>query len=105
MASYPIIPKFKVPFKVENGQAQVIEQDTADEVAQCVEAVIRTEVGTRDDRPQFGIADVAFTQGDSAASVIRQAVNRWEPRASTDVVEEIVGTEGNVDVQVNRKGE
>lgn len=83
-------PKFKVPFRLSptGEQATVIEQDSVDEVAQCVEAVLRTYEGSRLEEPEFGIPDLTFSQGKLDLTGIERAIAEWEARASTDLTEE-----------------
>ena len=102
------VPKFKVPFEIRGTSAAIVEQDSSDEITQCVEAVLKTVVGTRDDRPEYGIPDVAFTQPDHPAgstpapttAAIRRAIQRWEPRAETSLVDEVVGRVRTIHVNV-----
>lgn len=72
-------PHFRVPFFVGKSVAAV-EQDSDEEVRQCVEAVVRTEVGTRIERPEFGIFDPTFQEFPGGVDEIAAAVEEWEPR-------------------------
>jgi phage baseplate assembly protein W len=38
-------------------------------------------VGSRIEKPDFGVPDQTFAQGGAAAGPVLAAVNRWEPRA------------------------
>lgn len=81
---YPLTPKLKVPFRIVGARALVVTQGSVDEIAQCVEYLLRTEPGTRLEMPEFGCTDLAFTQSpakDPAPSIIQAAIDRWEPRA------------------------
>lgn len=78
------VPKLRVPFSMGVGskmRAQVVEQDSIDEVAACVYAVLATKRGERDEEPSFGIEDQAFRQGGADLDEIHSAVESWEPRA------------------------
>lgn len=82
------IPHFAVPFKIGvlgHGAptAMVTEQDTAEEILDCVEVVLRYETGFRQEKPEFGIADQTFVEGVPDTRRITQSVNVWEPRAET----------------------
>lgn len=77
------VPHFALPFRVENGAIAVVEQDSNEEIEDCVESILRTFVGTRIDNPDFGIPDEAFFQQTPSASaqVYVAAIEEMEPRA------------------------
>lgn len=79
--AYPNVPHFQMPFHIgPDGSPSCVEQDTVDDVAQCVLAIIKTPVGTFPDLPAFGTPELLFHAGiDSSA--FRATVERWEPRA------------------------
>jgi phage baseplate assembly protein W len=78
------VPQFALPFRVIGGEVVEVEQDSPEEIGQCVEAILRTPEGTRIDEPEFGRPDETFAQlsTDSNATQYVAAVERWEPRAS-----------------------
>lgn len=75
-------PHFRVPFSVIGGDVAVVEQDSAEEIDQCVEAVLRTPVGTRIDEPEFGVPDETFEQlpPNPSAEDYLSAIAEWEMR-------------------------
>lgn len=75
------VPHFALPFRYANGRPVVVEQDTPEEVAACVEAILRTEPGERPDLPAFGAPDLTFSSTPLDLDVLAQAVETWEPRA------------------------
>lgn len=77
----PDTPHFALPFRLEGGSFAVNEQDSAEDVAACVEAVIRTRPGERDELPAFGVTDPAFQQAPIDTDLLVEQVNEWEPRA------------------------
>lgn len=81
------LPHFSLPFRFVNGAAAVVEQDTAEEVATCVEAIIRCPIGFRDELPEFGAVSPVFRQAPVPVEELRQAVAEWEPRANADITE------------------
>jgi phage baseplate assembly protein W len=91
------VPHFAFPFRLENGSVAVQEQDTTDEVAQCVQVLLATPLGERDEQPDYGITDPTF-QADIDQQEILTAVAEWEPRAipaltdETDNEDELVRT-------------
>ena len=50
------IPRLRHPFAIENGRAAVVAQDSQREV-QSVYALLATELGSRDELPEFGIPE------------------------------------------------
>jgi hypothetical protein len=60
-----------------------VEQDSVEEIEQCVEAILRTIVGTHIDDLEFGIPDESFTQQtpNPSAEVYIAAIEEQEPRA------------------------
>ena len=78
-------PHLKVPLALAGSRLATVEQDSIDEVAQCVEAVVRTPMGHRDLEPEFGIPDQAF---DADPQAISDQLTEWEPRALAKFDEE-----------------
>jgi phage baseplate assembly protein W len=76
------LPHFSYPFRFAAGKAVVSEQDSPDEVADCVTAILLCPVGYRVELPEFGTDDVAFSSPSVDTDKIREAVGFWEPRAS-----------------------
>jgi phage baseplate assembly protein W len=95
-------PKFKVPFEIEGASAKYVEQDSTDEIAQCVDAVIRTKRGELVDEPEFGRPDLVFSEGDVDTVALSLLINEWEPRASFAVSEEyITETARKIGIEIN----
>lgn len=76
-------PHFAVPFRLERDHFAVNEQDTSDDVADCVEMTLRTVQGERRTLPSFGRPDVLefTTDRDLAQASVQQAIDDAEPRA------------------------
>lgn len=96
------IPHLALPFRVVGGQAIVNEQDTIDDVAACVEAVLRYPQGSRVEKPGFGLPDQTFAQGGADPAAVAATVARWEPRAQTDVAESLEGLVSRVTVNIDK---
>jgi phage baseplate assembly protein W len=84
------LPHFSGPFRFEylrSGQQiiPVAEQDTTDEIADCVELTLRTEQTERRTLPSFGRPQMlAFTHDrELAQSVVQQTIVDAEPRVRT----------------------
>jgi phage baseplate assembly protein W len=78
-----VAPHFAVPFRFgANGHADCVEQDSHDDVFQCVTAIINTPRGARLDLPDFGIVDPLFDEGGPDTADITAAIEAHEDRAS-----------------------
>lgn len=99
----PSIPKLAVPFRVIGGRPQTVEQDSTEEIANCVWAVLTTPLGSREIDPSFGIPEQVFQQGGVDVDDLRSAIEEQEPRAETALtageIEEMAQT-----VEVNVSG-
>lgn len=81
----PETPHFSLPFRFQGNPpvAVMTEQDSVDEIADCIEAVVLTRPGERMELPNFGLRDPTFT-GVSDDDLMT-AIERWEPRATIAV--------------------
>ena len=77
-----------MPFQVLGTSIALIEQDTIEEIAQCVYTVLATELGSRDEEPEFGVTDQAHRKLGADFNEIEQAIDEWEPRAIVSDVDE-----------------
>jgi phage baseplate assembly protein W len=79
------VPHFSFPFRLgSSGSFAVVEQDSTDEITDCVQVLLSTEVGTRAELPEYGIDDPSFTQTVDVPGIL-SAIDDWEPRAQVDV--------------------
>lgn len=76
------IPHFDMPFRYFGGKPVVNEQDSIEDIAACVYAVLVTPPGTRDEMPDFGFEDPAFSQQPLSSAAMAAQISEWEPRAS-----------------------
>ena len=75
------LPHVTLPIRFGN----YVEQDSDDEIATCVEAITRCELGFREEAPEFGIPSRLFDMAPLDYESIRSAIEEQEPRASVDV--------------------
>lgn len=92
-----MIPHFDIPFRfLNNKSAAVNEQDSDREIMDCVETIVRYQVGDRPERPEFGIPDFTFTLPGTDSSLIQASIREFEPRADVQVdlpkIQELVQT-------------
>ena len=83
----PTNPHFSLPFRFNFQRGgrlgiAVTEQDTTDEIADCVELCVRTYQGQRPTLPGFGRPQMLLftTQRELARSLLQQAIDEAEPR-------------------------
>lgn len=81
-------PHFDLPFVLYSGGAPVVEQDTFEEVANCVEAICRTPYGFRDDAPDFGFPDLELRTQPLISQEVQDVVNQQETRADIVISEQ-----------------
>lgn len=75
------VPHIAYPVRFVAGQIVTVDQDSVDEVLQAVRSVLAYRPGQRTSVPDFGTPDQAFVEGGADLAVIREAIERWEPRA------------------------
>jgi phage baseplate assembly protein W len=68
-----------------NVGALVNEQDTPEDIIDCIKGIIAYPIGTRHDMPEFGIPDLLFKQqGATKIQQLRDVIVEWEERAQID---------------------
>lgn len=88
----PRVPHAAWPPRLDaNGHLVAVEQDTLEEVTQCVRVLLATPRGARVLEPEFGIEDPTFTDGLDIDELVDQAAE-YEERAVIDVTE-VVNTD------------
>lgn len=95
-------PHLRYPLHLgADGSFDSVEQDTLDDVVQCVRIVSTTPVGTRVELPLFGVPRVEFQQPVALVTFLT-ALYTWEPRASL-LVRAAYGTRDPLefDIQLN----
>lgn len=84
-----LVPHLAFPLRLgSDGGFAVVEQDSADEVAQCVAVLVSTVVEQRQELPDYGIVDQTFRDEVDIAGIL-DAVGLWEPRASAAITAEV----------------
>lgn len=88
MAS-PAIPKLRIPLRLENGRLGIVEQDSPENVAAAVYAILSYERGSRIEDSEFGVEDPSFAQLPFDNREWLEQIARYEPRAAIQTQEEI----------------
>jgi phage baseplate assembly protein W len=76
-----IVPHFRFPFGLDGASFGVNEQDTHDEIQDCVAVLISTPTGSRMVQPDYGVDEALFQQVPVDMTSIVTALTQWEPRA------------------------
>jgi phage baseplate assembly protein W len=87
-----VTPHFSLPFRFGGirGGAFLNEQDTGDDIVDCVRAIVAFPIGTRADMPEFGVREVVFMEyNEAVVQQVRRAIEEWEDRAVFDVDSEL----------------
>lgn len=95
-------PHFSFPFQFSTAGAVTVEQDSDDEIANCVVLALMTPVGSRFYVPEFGIDDPTFTT--NRQSMLGQ-LQLSEPRAQLVLIEKVLDSlEDDITVGVGNIG-
>jgi len=96
------VPKLRVPLQMGNPGLAVIEQDTPEEVAQSVYALLNTERGSRLGDPDYGVEEAGFDPfpPEEAIDEWLAQIARYEPRARIRTVAELEDLISRVTVRV-----
>lgn len=78
------VPHFSFPFRLDaSGSIATLEQDTWQDVAQCVQVLLTTREGDRIELPTYGVPDPVFKTLDSVDSGdLLSRIGQWEKRAA-----------------------
>lgn len=79
------LPHLALPLRVENGGFAFNEQDTDDEGATCVKAILSFAKDTRLEDPEFGIIDPTFDTQPIDTDDMRMAIKTYEPRVQFSI--------------------
>lgn len=81
-----MIPHFAMPFRIDGPNGAVVnDQDSEQEISDCVEAIVRYDQGRRPESPDFGLPDLTFSTPTVDEVHVEAYINRWEPRVQTTV--------------------
>lgn len=77
-----LIPHLDIPLRYVASKPVTVEQDSIEDIINCVEAILRTFRGQRLEAPSFGIEDPSFYNQPIDLQTILSAVLDQEPRAA-----------------------
>lgn len=86
-----LTPHFDIPFRFLRGSAVVVEQDSAEDIENCAETILRTPEGFRvqDGMVDFGISPPEFENQPIDIEAIKDAIVDQEPRVSVLITTEM----------------
>ncbi|MCB0954657.1 MAG: hypothetical protein KDB12_00710 [Ilumatobacter sp.] len=91
----PVIPHIRWPFGLSPAAGlAVVDQDTIQDVQQCVHVLLHTPRGSRPLAPHIGTDDNTF-RADYPAGAVAREVSEWEPRAVVGITP-TTSTDGQV---------
>lgn len=91
-----LTPHFDLPFRMVGGSFAVVEQDSQEDIANCVEAIVRTPFASIPDSPDFGVDDHSFDNQPIDTNALTAQILNQEPRATilieeqTDLVDNLI---------------
>lgn len=78
------VPHFAYPMRISAGRLALVEQDTIDDVRQCVAVLLRTPLGLRPLAPEIGVLDPTFSAGVDPQELAAQ-LEQQEERAEVSI--------------------
>lgn len=78
---------FPVAMVPDGSRLMTREELTVDDIEDCVEVLLSTMLGEREESPTYGIPEQAFRQGGADLQLLQATIERWEPRAASIIAE------------------
>lgn len=75
-----MIPRLKWPLELVGTSLATVEQDSDEDIVQCLKGVLRHRPGDRPDIPALGVPDLAFAEQPLHLEVVQEVLRRHEPR-------------------------
>lgn len=81
-----MIPHLDLPFRYSfSGKPSMVEQDSYEDIDNCIEAILRTQPGQRLEITDFGVPDLTFSMAPIKESDLIGRFLTYEPRASVSL--------------------
>ena len=77
-----VSPHLSHPLRLIGTGFAAVEQDSIEEVRECVDALVRTVIGQRVERPAYGISPPELTEDGIDEAELASALAQWEDRAN-----------------------
>lgn len=100
-----LVPHFDLPFRLNGTSFAVVDQDSERDISNCVETIVRTPYGFRNDNPDFGLDDHTFDNQPLNKNAIITQIENQEPRSTIvitetmDLVDHLID---NLKIEVNK---
>lgn len=98
--TWETVPKLRVPLQLAGRRLATVDQDSPDNVAACVYAILSFERGSRIEDPDFGVQDPTFSQMPVDVDEWLEQIAAYEPRAEVRTEQEVGDLIGAVLVDV-----
>lgn len=87
-----LVPHFDLPFRLVTSEGiqvpATVEQDSLEDVVNCVEAAMRTDKGSRSDLTTFGVSDPTFQVLPIDTTQVIAEIEAHEERATMVLTQE-----------------
>jgi phage baseplate assembly protein W len=80
-----VSPHFSLPLRFNRNTFVVSEQDSEEEILDCIELILRYTHGDRPEKPTFGLPDQTFASPNPNEDLIRASLAEWEERVGTEI--------------------
>jgi phage baseplate assembly protein W len=81
------LPRLALPLRVVGDRYVAVQQDTVDELITTVAVICAFPLGSRVERPEFGVPPPELADSPLDTLAVEQAIATWEPRAEVTVTE------------------
>lgn len=98
----PSEPHFDLPFRLSGKSFATVQQDSPEDVANCVECIVRTPSGFREDTEDFGLDDLTFNNQPLNLALVKSQIQRQEPRASLLVEQDVMDLVNRLTIKVGK---
>jgi phage baseplate assembly protein W len=99
----PVIPKLKVPLQMGVNGLATVEQDSVDDVAQCVYMLLATPRGERLEETDYGVEEIAWDGFPVDLDEWLTQITIWEPRATIETQDQLEGLLERLTIDVGLK--
>jgi phage baseplate assembly protein W len=103
--AYPTRPHFASPFSISKNGPAVVQQASTEEIDANVRTILACPVGFRTELPEFGVPPEQFGNVPLDVPGLTRAIQRWEPRATIDIVERALADQQERALEIQLEGD
>lgn len=100
VGAMPDEPHFDLPFRLTGKSFATVQQDSPEDVANCVECIVRTPLGFREDTENFGLDDLTFENQPLNLEEIKTRIQAQEPRATLMLEQDVLNLVNKLTIKV-----